>query len=131
MYKLIAIDIDGTLLDKNKSVSQNTIKCIRALKQDYKIVLISARMPKAMRHIQSDLGITDYPIVAYNGGLVLHQNKILSHTGIDFQTFSEILQANHDLNLHLSLYHNDEWFAPQKDHWSRREVANTKAEPEF
>ena len=131
MYKLIAIDIDGTLLDKNKGVSKKTVDCIKVLKGDKKIVLISARMPKAMRHIQNDLGITDYPIVAYNGGLVLHQNKILSHTGIDFQTFSEVLQTNQDLNLHLSLYHNDEWFAPQEDHWSRREVANTKVEPEF
>jgi len=131
MYKLIALDIDGTLLDKNKGVSKKTVDCIKALKGDKRIVLISARMPKAMRHLQEDLGISDYPIVAYNGGLVLYQDKILSHTGIDFKTFREVLEANQDLNLHLSLYHNDEWYAPQEDHWSRREVANTKVEPEF
>lgn len=131
MYKLIAIDIDGTLLNKNKGVSKQSIECITALKQHTKVVLISARMPKAMRHIQQDLGILDYPIVAYNGGLVLYQDKILSHTGIDFQTFREVLEANLDLNLHLSLYHNDEWFAPQEDHWSRREERNTKVKPQF
>ncbi len=131
MYQLIAIDIDGTLLDKTKGVSNQTIKTINALKHKAKIVLISARMPKAMRHIQEDLGITDSPIVAYNGGLVLHQDKILSHTGIDFKTFKDVFDANQDLNLHLSLYHNDEWFAPQEDHWSGREVANTKVKPEF
>ncbi|QTY27635.1 Cof-type HAD-IIB family hydrolase [Flavobacterium sp. CS20] len=131
MYQLIAIDIDGTLLDKNKGVSNQTIKTINALKQKAKIVLISAQMPKAMRHLQDDLGISNFPIVAYNGGLVLHQDKILSHTGIDFNTFREVLNANQDLNLHISLYHNDEWFAPQEDEWCRREVANTKVHPEF
>ncbi len=131
MYNLIAIDIDGTLLNKNKGVSDITINCIKALKQTTKIVLISARMPKAMLHLQYDLGISDFPIVAYNGGLVLHDDKILSHTGIDFKTFKEVLEANQDLNLHISLYHNDEWYAPNDDFWSRREVANTKVEPEF
>lgn len=131
MYKLIAIDIDGTLLDENKGVSKRTIQCIEALKQNHKIILISARMPKAMRHLQVDLGITHFPIVSYNGGLVLHQDKILSHTGIDFKTFREVLEINTDLNLHISLYHNDEWYAPQEDHWSRREVSNTKVEPKY
>ncbi|MFN2262355.1 MAG: Cof-type HAD-IIB family hydrolase [Psychroflexus sp.] len=131
MYKLIALDIDGTLLDKSKRVSLQTINAIKAVSATSKIVLISSRMPNAMRHLQEALSIADMPLVAFNGGLVLHGNDILSHTGIDFKTFRDVLDLNKDLNLHLSLYHNDEWYAPQEDHWSRREVANTKVEPVF
>ena len=131
MYKLVALDIDGTLLDKSKSVSSDTIKAVKAVSKISKIVLISSRMPNAMRHLQKALGIRDMPLVAFNGGLVLHGNQILSHTGIDFKTFRSVLDFNKDLDLHLSLYHNDEWYAPQEDHWSRREVANTKVKPEY
>ena len=129
MFKLVALDIDGTLLDKSKSISLQTIKAIKAISNSCKIVLISSRMPNAMRHLQKALGITDMPMVAFNGGLVLHGNDILSHTGVDFETFRAVLDLNKDLNLHLSLYHNDEWYVPQQDFWSKREVANTKVEP--
>lgn len=131
MYKLIALDIDGTLLGKDKNIPPKTIKAVKAISENCKIILISSRMPKAMLHLQHDLGISDMPLVAYNGGLVLHQQEVLSHTGINFKTFSEVIDVNKDLNLHLSLYHNDEWYAPQQDYWSRREVVNTKVEPEY
>lgn len=131
MYKLIALDIDGTLLNKDKKISQKTIQAINAISETSKVILISSRMPKAMTHLQDNLGIKEMPIVAYNGGLVLHKNEILFHRGIDFHTFREVLDVNKDLNLHLSLYHNDEWYAPQEDYWSRREVVNTKVEPVY
>ena len=129
MYKLIALDIDGTLLNKDKKISPKTIKAIKAVSETCKIVLISSRMPNAMRYLQENLGITDMPLIAFNGGLVLHGKEILFHTGIDFQTFRSVLDLNTDLNLHLSLYHNDEWYVPQQDYWSKREVSNTKVEP--
>jgi Cof subfamily protein (haloacid dehalogenase superfamily) len=131
MYKLIALDIDGTLLDKNKGISAKTKSVINAILKTVSIVLISSRMPDAMRYLQEDLGVLDQPLVAFNGGLVLHNNEILSHTGIDFQTFKTVLDQNEDLNLHLSLFHNDEWYAPGDDYWSRREIKNTRVKPIF
>ncbi len=131
MYKLIALDIDGTLLDKNKAISTKTKSVINAVPGDVPVVLISSRMPEAMRYLQKDLGVLDLPLVAFNGGLVLYKNEILSHTGIDFLTFKTVLRQNEDLNLHLSLFHNDEWYAPQDDFWSQREIRNTKVEPVF
>lgn len=131
MYKLIALDIDGTLLDKSKAISPKTKSVINAIPDTVPVVLISSRMPDAMRYLQKDLNILDLPLVAFNGGLVLHKNEILSHTGIDFLTFKTVLEQNIDLNLHLSLFHNDEWFAPQDDFWSQREIRNTKVKPIF
>jgi Cof subfamily protein (haloacid dehalogenase superfamily) len=131
MYKLIALDIDGTLLDINRAVSAKTQKVLKALSEYTKIVLISSRMPAAMRYLQKDCGIANYPIVAYNGGLVLNNAEVLSHTGIDFRSFKMILDQNQDLGLHLSLFHNDEWFAPQDDVWSQREIRNTRVTPSY
>lgn len=131
MYKLIALDIDGTLLNKDKAISAKTKSVIDALSKSVPVILISSRMPDAMRYLQNELNIIDHPIVAYNGGLVLHQNEILSHTGINFRTFRTVLDQNLDLGLHLSLFHNDEWYAPQDDFWSQREIRNTRVHPKF
>lgn len=131
MYKLVALDIDGTLLDKDKSISAKTKTVINAISGSVPVVLISSRMPDAMRYLQKELDILDCPLVAYNGGLVLHRNEILSHTGIEMSTFETVLSENQDLNLHLSLFHNDEWYAPDDDFWSQREIRNTKVEPVF
>lgn len=131
MYKLIALDIDGTLFDKDKKISLQTKDVINTIPKNIPVILISSRMPDAMRYLQTDLDITNHPIVAFNGGLVLHENKIFSHTGIDFSTFKTVLEENEDLGLHLSLFHNDEWFAPQDDFWSQREIRNTQMQPVY
>ncbi len=129
MYKLIALDIDGTLLDKNREISTATHKVLSALSKRYPVILISSRMPSAMYHIQKACGVVNQPIVAYNGGLVVHQHKVLAQTVIDTQTFRMMLDLNQSLDLHLSLFHHDEWFVPRNDHWTEREIRNTKVKP--
>jgi Cof subfamily protein (haloacid dehalogenase superfamily) len=127
MYKLVAIDIDGTLLNHEKAISERTKQIIESISTNIKIILISSRMPKAMRYLQQELKVLDMPLVAYNGGLVVAGEKIISSIGIDFQAFRSILDFNQELELHLSLYHNDEWYAPQTDYWTEREERNTQS----
>ena len=44
MYKLIAIDVDGTLVTDEKKLTQKTIEVIKeALKKDIKIVISTGR----------------------------------------------------------------------------------------
>ena len=126
MIKLICSDIDGTLLNAERELSALTVSEINKL--DLPVVLISSRMPSAMRHLQNQLSIEDQPIVAYNGGLILAQDKIKQSTTIPFELVSEICRLNAN-NLHLSLYNNDDWFAPEDDRWTHREMHNTKVSP--
>lgn len=129
MYKLVALDIDGTLLDKNRALSSKTKIVLEKVSKRAHVILISSRMPAAMRHLQLECGISSNPMVAYNGGLVLHERKIFHHSGINFETFKTVLNLNRDLGLHLSLFHQDEWYAPKEDFWSEREINNTKVNP--
>jgi Cof subfamily protein (haloacid dehalogenase superfamily) len=126
MIKLICSDIDGTLLNAERELSALTISEINKL--DLPVVLISSRMPSAMRYLQNQLNIEDQPIVAYNGGLILVQGEIKKSSTIPFELVSEICQLNAD-GLHLSLYNNDDWFAPENDRWTDREMHNTKVSP--
>lgn len=128
-YKLICSDIDGTLLDKNRELSEITMLQIKRI-SPIPFVLISSRMPKAMRHLQSQLGNTTMPLIAYNGGLVLHNNQILHSAFIDNSVLEAIINLCAKTTIHLSLYHQDEWYVPAMDLWANMEARNTKIAPE-
>jgi Cof subfamily protein (haloacid dehalogenase superfamily) len=89
--RLIALDIDGTLLNSNHIISQGNRNAIRAaVEMGLHIVLASGRSPKALRPLLADLGISGY-VVAYGGGLVCH---------IDYHSSESVdIIANHSLSL--------------------------------
>lgn len=128
-YKIVFSDIDGTLLDKDRGLAPATIKQIKKLKDKVPFILISARMPSAMRHLQNELEIQNLPIICYNGGLVLVAGKPISSTEIPINIVQDLSNFNKILDCHLSLYHNDEWYVPRFDEWAAREKNNTKVAP--
>ena len=73
MIKLVAIDLDGTLLDGKKQVSQKNKEVLAQAKaQGVKIVLCTGRPLRAIRPYLEELSLNesgDYSIT-FNGGLV-------------------------------------------------------------
>jgi len=86
-------------------------------------------MPKAMIHLQNELNISHLPLIAYNGGLIIENGHIIDSTEISIETIEKIYLFIQNTTLHLSLYHNDEWFVPEMDYWAKREANNTKVIP--
>jgi len=134
-YRIICTDIDGTLLDKNRELSEKTILEINRVKEQIPVILVSSRMPKAMRHIQLSLGIEHCPIIAYNGGLVLIYNKnekvpeLFLSIPIPYEISRVIFNKTKNTNIHVSLYLNDNWYVERIDEWASREINNTKVYP--
>ncbi|MGB0983026.1 MAG: Cof-type HAD-IIB family hydrolase, partial [Saprospiraceae bacterium] len=134
MYQLVCSDIDGTLLDKNRQLSKRTIKALKAIQPQADIVLASSRMPKAMKHLQVELGIESSPLICYNGGLVLDYTesknpKTLLSLPIPMDVLRFALQTAANTNIHISIYRNDDWYVSELDYWANREINNTKVEP--
>ncbi|KZS38270.1 haloacid dehalogenase [Aquimarina aggregata] len=128
-HRIVFSDIDGTLLNSERELSEFTISEINRIKDTIPVVLISSRMPSAMRHLQEELQIKDQPLICYNGGLVLINQKIVHSTFIPTKIIEELRDFNKDKKVHLSLYHNDDWFVPEMDFWANREAQNTKVNP--
>lgn len=128
-YKIIFTDIDGTLLNRDRELSQLTIEVFRQLQKEVPIVLISSRMPKAMRHLQHQLQISHQPLICYNGGLILVDDHVIFSTEIPLPVIEDLQDFNSTINCHISLYHNDEWYVPALDHWAKREENNTRVTP--
>lgn len=131
MFKIIFSDIDGTLLNAERDLSDYTVETIKKLNGDVPFILISSRMPAAMRHLQKKAGIDHLPLISYNGGLILVDNEPVSSTEIPINILEDLHKFNQDHDVHLSLFHNDEWYVPRDDFWTQREVNNTKVQPEF
>lgn len=131
-YRVICTDIDGTLLGKNRELSEQTIREINRIKKQIIVILVSSRMPSAMRHIQKTLGIEQTPIIAYNGGLVIMnegEQKVFLSTPILFNIPPIIHNQIQGTNIHTSLYYNDDWYVETIDFWATREINNTRVYP--
>jgi Cof subfamily protein (haloacid dehalogenase superfamily) len=129
-YKLLCTDIDGTLLNADRELAPETISEFKRIKKDCDIILASSRMPEAMRHLQAEVGIQSSPLIAYNGGLVLDGDKVLSSTEVGFEEVKRRAELSEGTDIHVSIYNNDEWFVPAIDYWANREASNTKVTPQ-
>jgi Cof subfamily protein (haloacid dehalogenase superfamily) len=129
-FLALCTDIDGTLLDSKRQLSHRTIAAFQKIPNTIPIILASSRMPAAMIHLQHELGITEHPLVCYNGGYAVHYQKdlqkVFATVSIPFSVCSEILDLTAGTTIHTSLYHEDFWYAPAVDHWTDREQRITK-----
>jgi Cof subfamily protein (haloacid dehalogenase superfamily) len=70
--RLIAIDIDGTLLNAKKQIAPRTLAAIRAARDaGIVITLATARRYFNTRHIASELNI-EIPIILYDGAIIMN-----------------------------------------------------------
>ena len=76
-YRMIALDLDGTLLDPEGRIRPSTIAALGAAKgQGLEVVLVTGRRHPAARRIAEMLG-GEIPLVLHNGALVVERGGVL------------------------------------------------------
>ncbi|MHC6179486.1 Cof-type HAD-IIB family hydrolase [Clostridium sp. JNZ X4-2] len=74
-YKIIAMDMDGTLLNDKKFISAYNKEMIsRAGKLGVKLVMSTGRLPESLKFYSHQL-FENQPMICCNGALILDQNK--------------------------------------------------------
>ena len=108
MIKMVATDIDGTILNWDFKFSPAVIECIKNLSnKGIKVVLVTGRMHIAALKLAQKLGI-DTPIVSYQGGLIKEQSgKTLYEKTLDVKRAKEIIKWAKENNVHINLYIDD------------------------
>ncbi|EAQ99857.1 Cof-type HAD-IIB family hydrolase [Maribacter sp. HTCC2170] len=130
-HNILCSDLDGTLLSTKSDVSQFTISEIHRIKSSTKIILVSARMPKAMRYIQKDLGIEHEPLICYNGALILKGTNKIYSTFIEASIIEKLESLTSAHAIKLGLYHDDEWYVEEISERVSKEILHTKTKPVF
>ncbi len=93
MYKLITIDIDGTLLNSNGEISnENKEAILKAINSGVEVVLASGRIINSIKTIANELGANNY-LIAGNGALVydIQNDEIIYSNYIKKEKVLEII----------------------------------------
>lgn len=91
--KLIAIDLDGTLLNSKHILLPETERILTRIKDEgHVIVLATGRPWRAIKPYYDQLGLKS-PVIAYNGAYVFypHQNKVLRKVQFSNQLISGLI----------------------------------------
>ncbi len=109
MYKLIAIDIDDTLLTDDLIVTEGTKQAMEAAMADgVMVTLATGRMFASARKIAEQINL-NVPIITYQGALVktLLDEQVIYERSVPIDAARELYAFTQENKLHLQLYVND------------------------
>lgn len=107
MIKLVATDIDGTILIPEGKFTEGVKSCIKDLQDEgVKVVLVTGRMNKAAFLIRDELGLKT-PVVSYQGGLVNDNGCYLYERYLSESDAKQIIDWAKTEKIHINLYNND------------------------
>jgi len=103
-YKLVALDLDGTLLNDDHKISKSTSEYIKILRQKGIIfTIITGRMYCSARMIAEQLGIENDFLICYNGALIRKGEDIISHIYLEKDISEELINnIKEDLLIFIS-----------------------------
>ncbi|TDT57234.1 Cof-type HAD-IIB family hydrolase [Fonticella tunisiensis] len=120
MYKLIALDMDRTLLRDDKSLSEKTIHAVRkARERGIRVVIASGRPTKGIRNYLEALGLVseeDY-VISYNGALVqnVKTGEIISKNVLLGKDVHVIYELSKKLGLHIHAFSKEHGLITPRD----------------
>lgn len=116
--KAVFSDIDGTLLNDQHMMTENTkISIQNLLQNDIKFVLVSGRSPSGIFSVLNKYKF-NCPIISYSGAIILDENKSIIHEkGMTIESATEIIEfiKKSNFNLTLNLFSFDEWITENRN----------------
>ncbi|WP_150265772.1 Cof-type HAD-IIB family hydrolase [Paenibacillus tepidiphilus] len=117
MYKLIAIDIDDTLINDDKEVTPATQTALeQAVAAGVVVTLATGRAYASAQAIARQTGL-NVPIITYQGALVknLMDEKVLYERYVPQEAVRKLFQYCVEHNLHLQTYIDDKLYAREEN----------------
>ena len=74
-YRLIACDMDGTLLNSENKITTRTVEAIKAAKEKGVVFTLSTGRPVQGVGKYIDLLDLDCPVITYNGAVIVHSRS--------------------------------------------------------
>jgi len=131
-YKLIAIDLDDTLLKNDLTISKRAKKAIQqSIAKDTLVTLATGRMYRSALPYALDLGL-DLPLITYQGALVKYADGLeVYHRPLDLLLAREVINFVKPSGLHINGYVNDELYMEKATEYGKRYAAMSKAPIHF
>ena len=122
-YKAVFLDMDGTLLHSDHSVSELTKATLRALTgKGIWVILVSARPLNAVLPTFHEIGIPEsYPIITLNGSYIVEKEQPIFQAMIDLPTVVAVAEQVRPFKATIAYYLQREWYSEVNDAWTEHE----------
>ncbi|WAM33406.1 Cof-type HAD-IIB family hydrolase [Caldicellulosiruptor morganii] len=121
MVKLVATDLDDTLLSKDLKIAEKNLRAIEFLKQKGVILILASGRPyPSVKKIAYDLGNLN-PMITYQGALIYDPGTDRKLYGFEIQPddAKKLIKLAKQENIHVHIYIDNVWYV---------EVFNEKVE---
>ncbi|MCL6635607.1 MAG: Cof-type HAD-IIB family hydrolase [Peptococcaceae bacterium] len=131
-YRLVAVDLDDTLLDRNLQLTEPVRRAVAAVRAaGVHFTISTGRMFRSAARLAGELGI-DLPLITYQGALVKNSlsGEVLIDRPLPLAYAREVIAAVHDKGYHLNAYLDDRLLVERDTPEGRRyaEVAGVEME---
>ena len=130
-YKLLVLDVDGTLLDSEKKISKRTLAALLKVQQmGVRIVLASGRPTYGLMPIAKALELGNYGgfILSYNGGQIINaqSGELLFERRINPEMLPYLEKKSRKNGFAIFTYHEDTIItdSPENEHIRREAELN-------
>ncbi|WP_274361953.1 Cof-type HAD-IIB family hydrolase [Paenibacillus thermotolerans] len=130
MYKMIAIDIDDTLLNDNLEVTPGTREALaEAIRQGAVVTLATGRMFASTKKVAEQLEL-NVPVITYQGALIknLLDGEVLYERSLPAEAAFKVIRFAKERGLHLQAYLNDELYAWEENDKVKKYAEQVKVE---
>ncbi len=112
-YKLLVLDVDGTLVNSKKEVSQQTLTTLLKIQHaGIRIVLASGRSPHGLRHLVEKLEMKKWGgyLLPYNGAQIIDvgNDEVLFEKRIDPEMFPYLEKKAQKNRFGIFTYHQNQ-----------------------
>lgn len=111
-YKVLALDIDGTLTTSDKVITPETVNAVVKLQeQGVKVVIASGRSEYGFRHIADELEFDRFGsfVMSFNGGKIINYStgEVVYNNPLSLEYLSEIYDIAKRFNVGILGYEQD------------------------
>jgi hypothetical protein len=116
-YRLMAMDLDDTLLTDDLTVTETTKAALRqAIAQGVHLTIATGRMFESARRIAGQIGL-NVPIITYQGSLIknLLDESVLYERAVPTEAAVKLCEFCRERGLHLQTYVDDKLYAAEEN----------------
>jgi Cof subfamily protein (haloacid dehalogenase superfamily) len=107
--QLIALDLDGTLVHHDLSISSRTRAVLKEVVDttDIRVMLATGRMSLSAIRFAKELGLRE-PVAAYQGAMIRDlDHTVVAHTPIALPMAQQVLALLTEMKVHINVYIDD------------------------
>ncbi len=122
MYKLLVLDMDGTLLNEHQKISDADCQAVKAAtKKGVNVVIATGRTKQGIDPYLRQLGLEGanfYSILCSGAHITTNDNKTMAYNSLSTEEFREIYQLKESLNVSINVYSDDKILIEEDNYYS-------------